>query len=589
MATLREGDNKVGFRHLSDTENNDMSEDLSDGNRKILPWDGFSEWFNCFCVVTFDLELGQALEFIYPSHIKLTEKEKMNICYLSFPDSNSGCMGDTQFSFRIRRCPDKRNFIHSKRSTEYNKHCLPTLQIDAAHLYGYVYFRQVKDKTSRRGYFQKSLVLLSRLPFTSLFTQLASLVAPEYFDNGEPSIEAACHDIDQWPSPCPGKTLHLPIMGCVLQVRIPSRQDKPSAAAVAKGQVELMGSPLTVVPSISEPEMFRCLHPVIPHIQLLWELVLTGETLVVMAPGPGMCADTVHAMVSMISPLRFMCDFRPYFTIHDSEFKEYTTRTQAPPSVILGVTNPFFAKTLQHWPHIVRIGEPTYGDKNSKALKPKKPGSIKTLESKPGVYTQYKPFLNKDKSIIKRLAKGMQTRRPTEVQDAMLRRHLLELTQSFMIPLERYVASLMPLQRNISPWKHPPRLKPFDAEEFLKTLEHSGPQLTSGLKGDWVGLYKKFFRSKNFEGWFHQRQEEVNCKLSALHLETLCEADIADWAKDKQEVEVVDLLLKLREKMASVRDNSILVKPELIKQLGAHMDAIILNLPEDLQIVLQSH
>ena len=55
---------------------------------------------------------------------------------------------------------------------------------------------------------------------------------------------------------------------------------------------------------------------------------------------------------------------------------------------------------------------------------------------------------------------------------------------------ERYVASLMPLQRNISPFKGAPSLRPFDAEEFLKTLEQSGPQLTSGLKGDWVGLYR---------------------------------------------------------------------------------------------------
>lgn len=55
---------------------------------------------------------------------------------------------------------------------------------------------------------------------------------------------------------------------------------------------------------------------------------------------------------------------------------------------------------------------------------------------------------------------------------------------------ERYLGSLMPLQKNISPHKGAPRLKPFDAEEFLKTIEHSGPQLTSGLKGDWVGLYR---------------------------------------------------------------------------------------------------
>ena len=31
------------------------------------------------------------------------------------------------------------------------------------------------------------------------------------------------------------------------------------------------------------------------------------------------------------------------------------------PPVILGVTNPFFAKTLQHWPHIIRIGEMVEG------------------------------------------------------------------------------------------------------------------------------------------------------------------------------------------------------------------------------------
>lgn len=75
------------------------------------------------------------------------------------------------------------------------------------------------------------------------------------------------------------------------------------------------------------------------------------------------------------------------------------------------------------------------------------------LDSKPGVYTYYHPFLHKDKTILKKLLKGIQTKRPGEVQTALLRRHLLELTQSFMIPLERYMASLMPLQKNISPYK----------------------------------------------------------------------------------------------------------------------------------------
>lgn len=39
------------------------------------------------------------------------------------------------------------------------------------------------------------------------------------------------------------------------------------------------------------------------------------------------------------------------------------------------------------------------------------------------------------------------------MQTALLKRHLIELTESFMIPLERYIASLMPLQKDISPFK----------------------------------------------------------------------------------------------------------------------------------------
>lgn len=60
-------------------------------------------------------------------------------------------------------------------------------------------------------------------------------------------------------------------------------------------------------------------------------------------------------IISLIVPLAYYGDYRPYFTIHDNEFKEYMTKTLNPPHIILGVTNPYFSKTLQHWPHIVRV------------------------------------------------------------------------------------------------------------------------------------------------------------------------------------------------------------------------------------------
>lgn len=48
----------------------------------------------------------------------------------------------------------------------------------------------------------------------------------------------------------------------------------------------------------------------------------------------------------------------------------------------------------------------------------------------------------------------------------------------------------MPLAKNVSPFLDAPQMKPFMVEEFIKTLETCGPQLTSGLKGDWAGLYR---------------------------------------------------------------------------------------------------
>uniref|UniRef100_A0A8V0XL01 DENN domain containing 6B n=1 Tax=Gallus gallus TaxID=9031 RepID=A0A8V0XL01_CHICK len=460
---------------------------------------------------------------VYPYDFRLTEKEKTSICYLSFPDSYSGGLGDTQFSFRLRQSGGQRT-THYEDDGKYNREAPLTLQRESAHYFGYVYFRQVKDSSMKRGYFQKSLVLVSRLPYVNLFQSLLQLIAPEYFDKLEPCLEAVCNEIDQWPPPVPGQTLNLPVMGVVIQVRIPSRVDKPGSSPVKQfNQENLLPAPL-VLPSIHELDLFRCFQPVLIHVQMLWELMLLGEPIVVMAPSPTVSSEMVLALTSCLAPLRYCCDYRPYFTIHDSEFKEYTTRTQAPPNIVVGVTNPFFIKTLQHWPHILRVGELKMSGDLPKQVKVKKLTKLKTLDTKPGIYTSYKTFLHKDKTLIKRLLKGIQRKRPSEVQSALLRRHLLELTQSFIIPLEHYIASLMPLQRAITPWKNPPQIRPFRQDDFMKTLEHAGPQLTCVLKGDWLGLYRRFFRSPNFDGWYRQRHKEMTQKLEALHLEAICEA-----------------------------------------------------------------
>lgn len=150
------------------------------------------------------------------------------------------------------------------------------------------------------------------------------------------------------------------------------------------------------------------------------------------------------------------------------------------------------------------------------------------------------------------------------------------------------MASLMPLLRNISPYKGTPSLGPFSQEDFLRSLDSSGPQLTTGIKGDWAALYRRFFRSSNFLGWYRGRCKEASQKLQALHAEAISDADLLDWARDKQEVEVVDLVLRLKDKLSSGERGSLPVTPQTMDKLRRHVQSIVSALPEDLQQVLAS-
>jgi len=341
----------------------------------------------------------------------------------------------------------------------------------------------------------------------------------------------------------------------------------------------------------------------------------------------------LFSLVHIIWPLRYASDYRPFFTIHNSEFHEITfnsskkssTKSLSPSlpqsSIIIGVTNPFFAKLLHQWPHIIRVDDnqperlKSKGDENflfaehdeenlstnelddstdlssspqttikqsplkkfPTSSKPyKRSRSINnnsshlTFDMKPGLYTKYKAYLQRDKTILKKLQSTNSQQRPDTVQNALIRRFFLELTQSFIIPLERYFVSLLPLRKYYKVNRKPPIIKEFDNEEFLKTLDQYGPQLTSGLKGDWKELYKQFLSTPNFRLWLSDRQQEANAKIYSLYIETIANCHLEEDLKLSKltEVELVDLLLKfndLIQRLESKTDELLLTIDQTIK------------------------
>ena len=57
-------------------------------------------------------------------------------------------------------------------------------------------------------------------------------------------------------------------------------------------------------------------------------------------------SQAVLGIVSLISPLNYAGDYRPYFTIYDPDYKHYQLEQDQKQikNVLLGVTNPLFIK-----------------------------------------------------------------------------------------------------------------------------------------------------------------------------------------------------------------------------------------------------
>ena len=167
----------------------------------------------------------------------LNIRKKNNIFY------QSGCSGDTSYHFRIRK--------------EYNLNQHRDDNSPSHFYYGYVFFRynfwknfptsilletnsfkccrckycfkiyknlnirtqspfrQRKGEEFKRGYFQKSLVLITRKPYINLYSKIVEILAPSYFDSDQVAIEVAMHNFTCWGTIVPGKSYQVPLLGQV--------------------------------------------------------------------------------------------------------------------------------------------------------------------------------------------------------------------------------------------------------------------------------------------------------------------------------------------------------------------------------------
>eukprot|EP00897_Mesotaenium_endlicherianum_P002797 jgi/Mesen1/2545/ME000161S01591 len=410
-------------------------------------------------------------------------------------------------------------------------------------LYGFVFNRQRHDERLRRGGEQKSVVVLSERPYSTVFKPLVQMAGPMYFDEGPPALEKIAAYISMWQLPQHGTTMELPCGNVIIRAPLPPAHTLPPGtyATLDDFTASMAPAPFNkAVPQgiFHEADVFGMCRGVLMQLWVLWELLLVGEPLLVIAPSPQQCSEAVAALVSLTAPLPCSMDFRPYFTIHDPDFPALNAlrEGESMPPMVLGVTNLFFLKALRTLPHVVSVGtapnvtsgvagaarfgglmhpnsqvsskasparlqlsqqprlsplhrfSPTNILSRVARIRREGPLSLMT-EHREALWTNYTPSTKPDTAVLNRLIDGLKPlgggggasspaaavqETVSMVNNEMLRRHFVELTTNFLAPFGPFLRAAGPPE-GASPFCDPPPLAPFDAHAFLESLAQRGP------------------------------------------------------------------------------------------------------------------
>eukprot|EP01126_Amoeba_proteus_P052035 TRINITY_DN6256_c1_g1_i1.p1 TRINITY_DN6256_c1_g1~~TRINITY_DN6256_c1_g1_i1.p1 ORF type:complete len:394 (+),score=80.55 TRINITY_DN6256_c1_g1_i1:761-1942(+) len=342
----------------------------------------------------------------------------------------------------------------------------------------------------------------------------------------------------------------------------------------------------------SDFNLYTMFSRMIDKLWVLWELVLLAEPIVVMANSPDMCSAAVLNLISLIYPLQYMGDYRPYFTIHDPEFQalsenfvdeDSSSTSVAPPpnlkgkGIILGVTNPLFRREFQSWPHTLLLANNGVATKTITIIHNKKDRTYNKTVEESCFISKYKPLYNvvDSSQLTKKLVKMSSDEGVAgALNDELLRRHFTQLTDQFMKPLESYFKHLVPSKRSISAWKKTPSVQAFKEADFLQTI------LLQGKKTKEVELYRKFIRTDNFISWFRMRKREATIDISSHYLSILDPSKVKGLVQDKTELEIVDFYLRVQVHHKTV---GCTLSEALQSRVEDYKREILLYLPVELQ------
>ncbi|KAK7044084.1 hypothetical protein VNI00_007800 [Paramarasmius palmivorus] len=417
-------------------------------------------WILGIAIVQFDLDDGPVLDAVFPP-IHFSPQEAANIAFSSFPDSLQFDQGSQNHSFRVRELPD-------------DERCPIT---NDGFLYGYAHFTQRRSPQSKRGYEQRSVVILTHHPYPALFTSITSVFGPLFEAHGIPMLESACHNIATWPDPSPGMTLELGFLGSVLHLELPRTIDSQQLTDTSsfKEKYDPKLHILASAPPFTPPPLLL-FEACLPHLWSIWECVVLGEPILIFGTSPVETSQAVWWFRDLLRPIPLAGDIRPYFTIHDQDHSLLVNKLPPKSGTLLGVTNPFFHRSCSHWPHILSLGRKL---QHSAGMSGKSSHKLAAAGPEPGWKTSvHKRYISKDRALLKQLEGAC---RGSEQQK---------------------VASDTSL-----------RLKPFNSANFFVSLKAHGTPLPFRSTSKRTEFYERWLKTPAFGLWLAQQERIVQSVL----------------------------------------------------------------------------
>lgn len=348
------------------------------------------------------------------------------------------------------------------------------------------------------------MVLLTELPCIVLFTNAVHAIGAAILGANVASVAelftSAVADLRAWPEPATREPMQEP-----MTLRLLGEALEP--VPLAFHDTHVPGQLVYLLP------ISAALRACTPHLSCLWEIVLLSQHILVVAPNAATASRGVLAVMSVISPMCYAGDVRPFVDAHN---------TAAVAS--LSVSRPCIVGVVGS-EAMSRLPSPPHG------------WNVLWLTEPLGLSSAYAPALPSEAPP----AAGFD-----ESSDALvLRSHLFRLVADFCAPLDAFAAlQLAAAQRATTAFRVTP-VPLFDGNAALDWLEQTHLPRTHPVAARRLTLYRRFFASPTFGLWRLNRLVEDGAALLTAQLAAI--KGLPALVAKLGELELVDVIIRANE------------------------------------------